>query len=648
MTSEKINNHEEVQKEDNNSFGLNQNIADFLKTYIDNPDPRYAIFIKGSWGCGKTHFINRWLKCNKQPEIDTPEEIVLSPIYVSLYGKTAVSQITEAINQKLHPLLYSKGAKVIKKFLRIAGKVALKTDLDLDGDGEENISISSNIDSLSLFDSKDDSVKGVRFLIFDDFERCQVDMKQLLGYINYFVEHCSCHVVLLGDESHIDKSIQPALLDFKEKTIGREFQLQPDVETAVDCFLKEDLPHLDWLIGQHDLIINVYRQTDCQNLRILRQCLYDFKVQVTQIDDQLIINGTSFMQFVLSSFIVVYCEYKSGQQVLLRDFKSNYYRGLMNNNEIKKKISGLQQKYEELNGTLGYNVLHPTNIEVIVRYIETGESVTDYISNNIQRMQTAATAIDLLDDFTSLSNEEFERLCNALTDELVNQGLSTEHLTGHAIALLAYFDKKSLRWMNQATVSLATKRILDDLNNVASMEELYTKCNSYIQGLDSCFADMKLSIVTQISNRIKKEKQRLETVLSHKMKDALSCLSDENVESLINLDDEQVPDGHSIYSLTPIFKDIDIEVFWPKLMGLSNKGKNTFNRFLDKHYKIKSQLASDFGYFADDKPFLVSLEQRLTTAFTTSVSVEHYVLNILHETIDKCILRSKGNIEPLA
>lgn len=49
-------------------------------------------------------------------------------------------------------------------------------------------------------DNKDE-VKGVKFIIFDDLERCQIPMKQLLGFINYFVEHCDCHVVVIGEEN---------------------------------------------------------------------------------------------------------------------------------------------------------------------------------------------------------------------------------------------------------------------------------------------------------------------------------------------------------------------------------------------------------------------------------------------------------------
>ncbi len=33
---------------------MNKNIENFLNEYMINPDPQYAVFLKGNWGCGKT------------------------------------------------------------------------------------------------------------------------------------------------------------------------------------------------------------------------------------------------------------------------------------------------------------------------------------------------------------------------------------------------------------------------------------------------------------------------------------------------------------------------------------------------------------------------------------------------------------------
>ena len=42
-----------------NNKGMNSLILDFLDSYADNPNPQYAVMLKGKWGCGKTHLIKQ-------------------------------------------------------------------------------------------------------------------------------------------------------------------------------------------------------------------------------------------------------------------------------------------------------------------------------------------------------------------------------------------------------------------------------------------------------------------------------------------------------------------------------------------------------------------------------------------------------------
>lgn len=88
---------------------MNENISQYLSKYIINPDPRYAVMLKGKWGCGKSFFVQNWIK--DYQEGTKKGDAVLEPIYVSLYGLKETSQITEAIDRALRPFLYSKGAE---------------------------------------------------------------------------------------------------------------------------------------------------------------------------------------------------------------------------------------------------------------------------------------------------------------------------------------------------------------------------------------------------------------------------------------------------------------------------------------------------------------------------------------------------------
>ena len=69
---------------------MNGNIVNILEQYVKDFNPQYAILLSGSWGCGKTYFIDAW--CAKYIEsvsniINKNEgEKFISPIKVSLFG----------------------------------------------------------------------------------------------------------------------------------------------------------------------------------------------------------------------------------------------------------------------------------------------------------------------------------------------------------------------------------------------------------------------------------------------------------------------------------------------------------------------------------------------------------------------------------
>ena len=216
---------------------MNRGLVNYLNEYMLNPDPQYAVMINGKWGCGKTFFIKNWMKIYEESESE--ENKVLTPIYISLYGLKTVKQITTAINQVLYPILYGKAAKVGKTLLKFASAIVLKQDIDINDDNKDDLSIGLGLDSFSILKSDDENIKSDKFLIFDDIERCQVEMKELLGYINYFVEQCDCHVLIIGDESQIETENKRIFDKFKEKTIGREFMLNIEIDTAIDFFIEE-------------------------------------------------------------------------------------------------------------------------------------------------------------------------------------------------------------------------------------------------------------------------------------------------------------------------------------------------------------------------------------------------------------------------
>lgn len=370
---------------------MNELISKYLSDYMHNPDPQYAVMLKGKWGCGKSFFVNKWI----EEYTNAGEGVSLKPIYVSLYGLKNTSQITESIDRVLHPLLYSKGAELTKKLFKIAGKVVLKTSFDVDKNGSEDISFDATLDSLSILLSKDNII-GNKLIIFDDLERCLIDMKLLLGYINSFVEHGSCHVILVGDETRVVSRWKKTLIEFKEKTVGREFEIMPDVDDAITCFLHGYIPSDEWLQNQKTLITDIFHATECNNLRILRQCLYDFNGLYAEVGDSIGKNDEPFMQSLLASYIVVYCEYRGKCHDLFSQWEWSYTAGIAVNSEMKGQI---RQKYKSVEECYNLDVLNTNHITNIVRWIELGQSLNTYVKGSLEMMRHNTTHLEKLAGF---------------------------------------------------------------------------------------------------------------------------------------------------------------------------------------------------------------------------------------------------------
>ncbi|WP_298146190.1 P-loop NTPase fold protein [uncultured Acinetobacter sp.] len=150
----------------------NQHIEEYLDYYFDGEKNfEYAVLLNGAWGSGKTWFVKKYLE-KKQ---DGKRKIC----YVSLNGIAKISMIDEAIFKSIHPILGSKGAKLVGQLGKGLLKATLKVDLD--GDSKPDVSVNATLPSLNLPDYLQIDEKFI--LVFDDLERCELKKEEVLGYI---------------------------------------------------------------------------------------------------------------------------------------------------------------------------------------------------------------------------------------------------------------------------------------------------------------------------------------------------------------------------------------------------------------------------------------------------------------------------------
>lgn len=614
---------------------MNELISKYLSDYMHNPDPQYAVMLKGKWGCGKSFFVNKWIK----EYTNAGEGVSLKPIYVSLYGLKDTSQITEAIDRVLHPLLYSKGAELTKKLLGIAGKVVLKTSFDVNKDGSEDISLDATLDSLSLLLSKDINILGNKLIIFDDLERCLIDMKLLLGYINSFAEHGSCHVILVGDETRVVSRWKKTLIEFKEKTVGREFEIMPDVDDAITCFLHGYIPSDEWLQNQKALITDIFHATECNNLRILRQCLYDFNGLYTEVRKSIGENDEPFMQSLLASYIVVYCEYRGKCHDLFSQWEWSYTAGIAGNNEMKGQI---RQKYKSVEERYNLDVLNTNHITNIVRWIELGQSLNTYVKGSLEMMRHNTTHLEKLAGFRDMPLEVFETECSALEQDVVNNAFPNIFLLGRSLAFLAFFDDNEIFVVKPTVVSEAKKHIKASYINQSTKEDLYERRSEFIQGVNSFGRFRETAVGADVikytdgvfNDCDKNLKNEFEVVLSH--------ITDDNVGQLLGLSQKPTPDKQCPYNLTSVFKNIEVGDLFNSVCNLSNKSLNILSSFLSLHYGFSYRLENGSNRFSDDYTVLSELKSKLDDEYKNRRSIDRYVLGKFMHNLEGAIKRADG------
>lgn len=570
---------------------MNKNIENFLNEYMINPDPQYAVFLKGNWGCGKTFFVNNWLNSYKKK---IPEEQILKPVMVSLYGLSEIKQITAAINKALYPILCGRAAKVGKTLTKFLSAIVLKHEVDVDKDNNFDFEIELGLDSvLLLFSSEDNSVKKGKLLIFDDIERCEMPMKRLMGYLNYFVELCHSHLIIIGDERKMTDEQKIIFSDFKEKTIGREFEISTNVRSAIENFTEQE-PTSEFIRKHITTIEKVFSMTDCQNLRILRQALWDFgRFEETMIEFSKESKYEHVMLHILGSYIISYCEYRGENHDLLDKWvKYNCNWETTNKDEInmlKQQLGNLCQRYN--NSLIStYQTFNISLVEKIITELNTGISIKNF-AERFFAPDVENPCIKINDSF-SMDNETFLEFYNKLIDDICNLRIKEFRNLGYALTYLFSLDFHKIKEINETDFNRLRDVLPNYLQNITTAENLYFANLEFKRGVNSYMTNDNIERLSIICSTFYNECERRIMASKNIMTLTLENLKDSNVKDLFDINKEALPDHSCTYEMVSIFNSIDISLLFDNLGKLNNASLQTFNSLLEKdiNYPIEWEI----------------------------------------------------------
>lgn len=159
-------------------------ILNAIKEYLNERIYDYAILIDGEWGSGKTFFVKDKI-FNKIADKQF--------IYVSLYGVKNTRDVTKQIyvlsNLDLKGKALHAGNTAVSWISSVFSFSANGLNIDLD-----NIATESFMKRIDISD---------KLLVFDDLERCDIPIGEVLGYINTFVEHNHMKVIIIANQKEI-------------------------------------------------------------------------------------------------------------------------------------------------------------------------------------------------------------------------------------------------------------------------------------------------------------------------------------------------------------------------------------------------------------------------------------------------------------
>ncbi|ARU47669.1 hypothetical protein Sdiek1_0493 [Sulfurospirillum diekertiae] len=400
---------------------MNEHIESFLNHYIDLAiAPEYAVLLTGEWGSGKTFFIKNFLESKKDDK---------KIINISLFGLTKLEEINEQIFQQLHPVLSHKYMSIAGKLLK--GAVKLGTSIDLNGDKKDDVSI--NINQFDLYSPDDNARKHEYIFVFDDLERTKIHISEVLGSINTLVEKDGIKVIILADETRINEK---EYKNFKEKVIGKTFQITQDFDSAFYSFVNLVSDTKEVLETNKETIKDVYIAGNYYNLRHIRQSILDFDWFYKNIDTKFR-EHLELMQNLIKVFFAFSIEIKQGNMDANRLEKKGYYHY---KDDIQEKTPIMKYYLNSSNILLEY--------EQWGKLFSYGTLPQDETDNALQNSRYFMKEIQAewirLWHYRELENTEFKQLLETMVGKFNRFEYQEHEVLQHVTGLLLRFSEAGL------------------------------------------------------------------------------------------------------------------------------------------------------------------------------------------------------------
>jgi GTPase SAR1 family protein len=454
---------------------INSHIETYLNYYCGlSHAPGFAVLLKGQWGSGKTWFIERY--CQKLKESN--QEV----LYISLYGMRGISEIEDNFFQLLHPIRSSKGMAITGIILKGLLKGALKIDLNRDNKEEGTWNI--QIPEINLPKRLENINKSI--IIFDDLERCNIDLNTLLGYINYFVEHQGLKVVIIANEEELNKNT--SYKSTKEKLVGMTFEISLDFEGALKNFIDQiENSNAKRILNENSLLIrDLYNKAEYGNLRNLKQIVLDFQ-RIFEALPEKAKNESGISEDILKLLVVFSIEIKRAsmlpqdignlleeyQSILSNQMDSRYgdSSAIQDKGTEQRPLQKVLSRYSFLNlqdpfpSTAWWQIFFDRGI-IDTKELEQSISSSKYFQN-----ENTPDWVKLW-YYSDICDDDFDALLEKININFNNRNFIELGVLKHVFGMFLIFSEAGIYAKSKQEILRDSKKYIDDLKNKGQLEPL--------------------------------------------------------------------------------------------------------------------------------------------------------------------------------
>ena len=466
-----------------------EDLVESILDYVRSDYTDYAIMINGEWGSGKTYFWNNRIR--KKIESMHLNGKKYTTIYMSLYGISNLEEISKKIFIETTQLM----DKNLRKYMDVNNQTTIpeyaKTGLDM----ANFFGVTQNGDKIDYADffATDDKV-----LCFDDLERANVDVIDILGYINNFVEHDHIKTIIICNEKELSTKLKSSNLEMKtfiatylldkqgelnkpdkpmvekiqnkiervfdkandyerikEKLIGETFEYAPKFDYIINGILmryENDSDLIRFLRENTRLIISTFERSGTRNLRILKHSLNDFKKIYEMVNKNYPNTSYRVIQTMLIFTIAVSFEIKAGK------ITKDKFVNIKDNEEYKailvssRVLMDNRQFYiKEFDSNYYYNFKSDYRFFKFIEYyvrtrifdMKLFTKDMEMIRNTVDTENLPGYKRLLTEEYWKISDDEFGNVISSIVKD-VNEGNIELIDTVKIYAYFSYFVKKNL------------------------------------------------------------------------------------------------------------------------------------------------------------------------------------------------------------